>query len=89
MESGKFLNKVLVAKVGNVGVLIPLESGKFLNEDIEIHSIASVSLNPFGVREVSKQMKCGTRPLQTVLIPLESGKFLNASDFDIFTKDES
>ena len=58
-------------------VLIPLESGKFLNV-CSICSGCSIGLNPFGVREVSKRYKLGeNNESVTVLIPLESGKFLN------------
>ena len=37
-----------------VKVLIPLESGKFLNQAPSCRRNQTVSLNPFGVREVSK-----------------------------------
>ena len=35
-------------------VLIPLESGKFLNTKAPVQESTDFSLNPFGVREVSK-----------------------------------
>ena len=57
-------------------VLIPLESGKFLNV-CSICSGCSIGLNPFGVREVSKPMRKPIKRRIVVLIPLESGKFLN------------
>ena len=36
-----------------------------------------ISLNPFGVREVSKHTANAFKAKLSVLIPLESGKFLN------------
>ena len=57
-------------------VLIPLESGKFLNL-IGADMVTSIGLNPFGVREVSKPAIQTVFTSFFVLIPLESGKFLN------------
>ena len=37
-------------------VLIPLESGKFLNFLSGLNGYEDVRLNPFGVREVSKHL---------------------------------
>ena len=55
MESGKFLNAKRNKEVVSASeVLIPLESGKFLNKVIEMTKAATIGLNPFGVREVSK-----------------------------------
>ena len=79
MESGKFLNVDQCRGAFGTAVLIPLESGKFLNTMHWQTCKVALGLNPFGVREVSKRGVEVFADLVEVLIPLESGKFLNRS----------